>query len=153
MNAVFLAGRMCNEPERVKGKNDKTFVRFTMAVRRNYKTGGEYITDFIECEAWPPLDARVMRIKRTQFFAISGYLETYRHTNVIEVDDEEGKPRKVHGLRVKVRDLTYYGSKLQKEMEMEEMPEDSSSSFAMESGFNGEGFAQITPDDELIPEF
>lgn len=152
MNAVFLAGRMCREPVRVEGKNGKKYVRFTIAVRRNYKTNGEYVTDFIECEAWPPIAERVMRITRTQFFAISGYIETYRHINVVEDDEEEGKPRKIHGMRVKVRDLTFYGSKLQKEMEMEEMPEDKGTEYE-KNGRVESGFVEVTPDDVLIPEF
>lgn len=54
MNIVVLSGRLTKEPV-IKFIGDNTAVcNFTIAVQRPYKDKetGEYITDFIQCQAW-----------------------------------------------------------------------------------------------------
>ena len=46
-------GRLTSKPDVIKCDNsDNRYTRFTIAVERNYKSGDEKITDFINCTAW-----------------------------------------------------------------------------------------------------
>lgn len=50
INTVALTGRLTNHPEIKFTSTGKTYVRFSLAVNRNYKNGdGERESDFIRC--------------------------------------------------------------------------------------------------------
>lgn len=53
MNLVTLIGRLVQNPELSYTVNNKAYCRFTLAVRRNYRSAkGERDADFINCIAW-----------------------------------------------------------------------------------------------------
>ena len=53
LNKIILMGRLTAKPDVIKCDNsDNRYTRFTIAVERNYKSGDEKITDFINCTAW-----------------------------------------------------------------------------------------------------
>lgn len=53
MNTVFLIGRLVKEPEVRYTQTQKSYVRFTLAVDRDYRDDdGKRPTDFIRCAVW-----------------------------------------------------------------------------------------------------
>lgn len=52
MNSVNLIGRTTKNVELKYTTSNKEYVKFTLAVKREYKTNGEYETDWINCIAW-----------------------------------------------------------------------------------------------------
>lgn len=52
MNNITLLGRLAADPELRKTNSDVSYTRFTIAVDRPYKNGGDHVTDWIDCEAW-----------------------------------------------------------------------------------------------------
>ena len=52
-NSCNFIGRITKDPELKKTDNNKEYVAFTLAVKRDYKDGsGNYGADFINCIAW-----------------------------------------------------------------------------------------------------
>jgi len=51
MNTLIISGNIVRDPEE-KVFGDKKLVRFSVAVRQEFKTEGEYLTDYFECVAW-----------------------------------------------------------------------------------------------------
>ena len=53
LNRIILMGRLTAAPELKKTQSGTAYVRFTLAVDRDYKgQSGEKETDFIDCVAW-----------------------------------------------------------------------------------------------------
>ena len=52
MNSCNFTGRLATTPELRKTQDGTSVCRFRIAVRRTYKTNGEYITDFLNIVAW-----------------------------------------------------------------------------------------------------
>ena len=52
LNNVTLMGRLTADPERRQTPNNIPVASFTLAVDRNFSSGGERQTDFIDIIAW-----------------------------------------------------------------------------------------------------
>lgn len=52
LNHITLMGRLTKDPELRSTMSDKNVANFTVAVDRDYNSGSEKQTDFIECVAW-----------------------------------------------------------------------------------------------------
>lgn len=53
MNVCTLTGNLTKDIELSHTVKGTAFVKFTIAVRRNFKSlNGEYVTDFLACVAW-----------------------------------------------------------------------------------------------------
>lgn len=52
LNKVILMGRFTRDPELRSTPQSVSVCNFGIAVTRNYKTGGNYESDFINCVAW-----------------------------------------------------------------------------------------------------
>ena len=52
LNKVILMGRFTKDPELRSTPQSVSVCNFRLAVTRNYKSGGNYESDFIDCVAW-----------------------------------------------------------------------------------------------------
>lgn len=52
LNKVILMGRFTKDPELRSTPQSVSVCNFRLAVTRNYKNGGSYESDFIDCVAW-----------------------------------------------------------------------------------------------------
>ena len=84
MNKVILLGRLARDPEtRYGGANDSMAVcRYTLAVDKKFKKGGEATADFINCISF----GKIAEFAEKYFtkglrVAVSGRIQTGRYTN------------------------------------------------------------------------
>ena len=52
LNHITIMGRLTRDPELRKTQSGVSVAAFTVAVDRDYSSGGEKQTDFIDCVAW-----------------------------------------------------------------------------------------------------
>ena len=52
LNTITIMGRLTKNPELRRTGSGKAVTSFTLAVDRDFNSGGEKETDFIECVAW-----------------------------------------------------------------------------------------------------
>ncbi len=76
MNRVFLIGNLTRDPELTETSSGVAICRFSIAVNRNYTSGGERQTDFFNCTAWRGLGENVARYaKKGNKVAVMGSVE------------------------------------------------------------------------------
>lgn len=78
MNKVILIGRLARDPDLRKTQSGQSFVRFTMAVNRNFKNAnGETEADFISCIAWRnTADAIARFLNKGSRISVEGRIQT-----------------------------------------------------------------------------
>lgn len=78
INLVSLTGRLTNHPEIKFTSSGKTYVRFSLAVNRNFKNvDGEREADFIRCILWGKAgEAFVKFTRKGSLVGVSGRLQT-----------------------------------------------------------------------------
>lgn len=83
LNKVILMGRITKNPERNLLQNDKSVIRFTVAVDRNYKDkDGNIPADFINVVAWNRLAEIVEKYAaKGTLIAVVGNLRTRTYKN------------------------------------------------------------------------
>ena len=87
MNVVNLIGRVTKDIELKYTSSNKEYVKFTLAVNRNFKgASGEYETDFINCITWHH-SAKFMSnyVKKGNRISLTGRIQTGSY------DDKDGK--------------------------------------------------------------
>ena len=96
-------GRLTAKPDVIKCDNsDNRYTRFTIAVERNYKSGDEKITDFINCTAWNSTAIFISKFfDKGNMIAVSGEL------NIDNYTDKDGKNRT--SASVHVSDVSFTG--------------------------------------------
>lgn len=52
MNKILLSGNLCKDIELKYTSTQKAYTKNTIAVKRKYKTNGEYETDFVNIQLW-----------------------------------------------------------------------------------------------------
>ena len=88
INISCCEGRLTRDPEIRQTKTGKPFASFCVAVPRPYKQNGEYLADYIDCEAWGKNATLIERVKKGNMVSIEGSLQTSTFK------DAEGKSRK-----------------------------------------------------------
>lgn len=78
INLVSLTGRLTNHPEIKFTSSGKTYVRFSLAVNRNFKNvDGEREADFIRCILWGKAgEAFIKFTRKGSLVGVSGRLQT-----------------------------------------------------------------------------
>lgn len=106
LNKIILMGRLTAEPEMHVG-NDMTYVRFTIAVERNYKNkSGDKVTDFINCTAW---NSKAEFI--SQYFGKGNMIAVIGELNIDKYDDKDGNARTA--VNVRVTDVSFTGERFE----------------------------------------
>ena len=81
INSVSLTGRLTSHPEIKFTSTGKTYIRFSLAVNRNFKNGdGERETDFIRCILWGKVgEAFIKFTRKGSLVGVSGRLQTQNY--------------------------------------------------------------------------
>ena len=120
MNTVALIGRICHELELKSTQSGTSFVRFTIAVDRNYQPSGkEREADFIDCIAWRQTAEFIKRnFQKGQMIALTGEIQTSNY-------EKDGQKRK--SVEVVVNQVSFCGDKPKSEPsgQFEEITDDS----------------------------
>lgn len=104
INNVTLMGRLTFDPEIKVTPNGVFVCRFAIAVDRNYKTGEERKTNFIDCVAWRGTAEFLGKyFHKGSMIALTGEIQTDIYT------DQNGNKRK--SFDVVVKDVSFCGSK------------------------------------------
>ena len=104
LNSVIIMGRLTADPELRTTTNGLSVTSFTVAVDRNYKSGDERQTDFINCVAWRQTADFVTRFfKKGQMIAVQGSLQVRNY------EDKNGNKRTAYD--VVADNVSFCGSK------------------------------------------
>ena len=77
LNTINLQGRITDDPEIKQTTNGVSVVSFTLAVDRNYQSGSDKKTDFINCVAWRGTADFICRnFNRGKMMVVNGSLQT-----------------------------------------------------------------------------
>lgn len=100
-------GRLTAKPDVINCDNsDNRYTRFTIAVERNYKSGDEKITDFINCTAWNSTAIFISKFfDKGNMIAVSGEL------NIDNYTDKDGNKRT--SANVHVADVSFTGERFE----------------------------------------
>lgn len=105
LNKIVLMGRLTAKPDVIKCDNsDNRYTRFTIAVERNYKSGDEKITDFINCTAW-----NSTAIFISKFFDKGNMIAVTGELNIDSYTDKDGNKRT--SANVHVSDVSFTGER------------------------------------------
>jgi len=81
-NLVVLTGRLTADPELKTTTNGTSVTSFSIAVNRNYRSGEEPQTDFINIVAWNKTAEFITRFfKKGNLIGIEGSIRTRRYTD------------------------------------------------------------------------
>ena len=104
-------GRLTAKPDVIKCDNsDNRYTRFTIAVERNYKSGDEKITDFINCTAWNSTAVFI-----SKFFDKGNMIAVTGELNIDNYTDKDGKNRT--SASVHVSDVSFTGERFEQQNE------------------------------------
>lgn len=78
INNITLVGRLTRDPELMKTQSNISYVRFTLAVNRNFTNQeGETDADFISCIAWRGQAENLARfMNKGALIGVTGRIET-----------------------------------------------------------------------------
>lgn len=111
MNKVVLVGRITKDPELKRTSSDITYVQFTIAVNRPYKSNtGERQADFIGCVAWRQTAEVICKyVRKGQQIGVDGSIQTrsYDDSNGVKHYVTEVLVENFHFLEAKKEDGNY----------------------------------------------
>lgn len=82
LNLVVQTGRMTHDPEMRTTGAGIPVTSFSIAVQRNYKTGDEYLTDFLDCVAWRSTAEFICKhFRKGSMITVVGNLETRKYVD------------------------------------------------------------------------
>jgi single-strand DNA-binding protein len=88
LNHISIMGRICNDIELRRTGSGVPVASFTVAVDRDFKSGGEKETDFIDCVAWRNTAEFVERnFSKGKMIIVAGRLQIRKWT------DKDGNKR------------------------------------------------------------
>ncbi len=104
LNSVIIMGRLTADPELRTTTSGLSVTSFTVAVDRNYRSGDERQTDFINCVAWRATADFVTRyFRKGQMIAVQGSLQVRNY------EDKNGNKRTAYD--VVADNVSFCGSK------------------------------------------
>ncbi len=143
LNKVMLMGRFTKDPELRSTPQGVSVCNFRLAVPRNYKTGGSYESDFIDCVAWRNTAEFISKyFKVGNLVCVEGSLQSRSW-------EQDGQRRTA--IDVVVENTYFVESKKSGENGGDYVPggaiEDSAP--ASKEEFSSEGFSAIDAEDDL----
>ena len=133
MNKVIIIGRNTKDIELKQTTSGTSVVEFSVAVKRTFKTNGEYESDFFNCVAYSKTAETISRyVKKGDMIGLEGRLQTRNYTN------REGK--KVYVTEIVVENVEFLQTKKQDEQKQIEADTDP---------FKNSQFEELKTDDDL----
>ena len=138
INTVVLMGRITATPELKKTTSGISVVSFSVAVDRNYRSGNERQTDFINVVAWRQTAEFICNyFKKGQMIAVEGSIQTRNY------EDRNGNKRTA--FEVVANNVSFCGEK----REGGSAPADNDVAPASFSNAGAEDFTEFSGDDDL----
>ncbi|MEE1186001.1 MAG: single-stranded DNA-binding protein [Acutalibacteraceae bacterium] len=82
LNKVVLMGRLTDNPELRHTSNDVALATFTLAVERNFRSGDERVTDFLDIVCWRNTAEYVSKyFVKGQLVAVEGSIQVRSYTD------------------------------------------------------------------------
>lgn len=82
LNKVILMGRLTNNPELRHTANDIALATFTLAVERNFRSGDDRVTDFLDIVCWRSTAEHVAKyFVKGQLVAVEGSIQVRSYTD------------------------------------------------------------------------
>ena len=82
LNKVVLMGRLTDNPELRHTSNDVALATFTLAVERNFRSGDERVTDFLDIVCWRSTAEYVSKyFVKGQLVAVEGSIQVRSYTD------------------------------------------------------------------------
>ena len=104
INNIVLTGRLTTQPELKTTTNGISVLSFSIAVERNYSSGGERQTDFINCVAYRGTAEFISRyFSKGEMIALTGSLQMRKY------ETQQGEKRTVY--EVVINEVSFCGSK------------------------------------------
>ena len=105
MNNFNAIGRVCNDLEIMKSKNNKEYLKFDLAIPSNYKTkDGEKETDFVSCIAFNNLATLISNyVEKGDRIGIIGQLKSNNY--------ETAEGSKVRGISIVLEKIDFISIK------------------------------------------
>lgn len=104
LNHIVIQGRLTKEPEIKTTNNGTTLANFTVACDRDYQSGSERQTDFVECIAFKNTASFIERnFRKGQMILVSGRLQSRKW------EDRNGNSRT--SWEVVTNDVNFCGDK------------------------------------------
>ena len=123
MNNICIIGRLTADPDTRTTQSGISVSMANIAVDRDYKSGGERITDFIPCVFWRGLSDFVSKyFKKGDMIAVTGSLESRKYK------DKDGNNRTVW--EVKAAKVNFCGGKKEAQQDNTQTFEDVSDEFS-----------------------
>lgn len=142
LNTAIIMGRLTVDPELRTTQTGILVTSFTVAVDRNYKSGEERHTDFINVVAWRGTADFVSRyFKKGQMIAVQGSIQTRNY------EDKNGNKRTA--VEIVADNVSFCGSKNESNNRMP-TTDISTESFSVLPDTDG-GFSFGANDDEGLP--
>ena len=137
LNSIIIMGRLTNFPEVKTTQSGISVCSFTVAVERQYISGGERETDFIDCVAWRNTADFVKKwFTKGQMIAVQGELQTRNY------EDKNGNKRKA--TEIVVSNVSFCGDKKQEGNGLEQMAQKTE-----QEELSQGTFTEIPDDDDL----
>ena len=115
LNLCAISGRLTRDPSVKQTQNGVSVATFTVAVDRDFKSGGEKEADFINCVAWRSAVEFIGKyFEKGSAITVTGRIQTRTFT------DKEGEKRTATEVVV---DRSYFGEK-KKDMFVEDDVDD-----------------------------
>ena len=153
LNSVIIMGRLTADPELRTTTSGLSVTSFTVAVDRNYKSGDERQTDFINCVAWRATADFVTRyFRKGQMIAVQGSLQVRNY------EDKNGNKRTAYD--VVADNVSFCGSKSETGNNFGAQRQESAPAVSYQSADAGSisvlpddnsGFPFVADDDEGLP--
>lgn len=116
MNKVVIIGRNTRDVELKQTSSGTAVAEFSIAVKRNFKTNGQYESDFFDCVAYGKTAELISQyVKKGDMVGIDGRLQTRNYTN------KEG--RKVYVTEIIVENVEFLATKKQETIEAPKLEE------------------------------
>lgn len=110
MNKVVIIGRNTRDVELKQTSSGTAVAEFSIAVKRSFKTNGQYESDFFDCVAYGKTAELISQyVKKGDMVGIDGRLQTRNYTN------KEG--RKVYVTEIIVENVEFLSTKKQETVE------------------------------------
>ena len=140
LNKVVLMGRFTRDPELRSTPQGVSVCNFSLGVTRNYKTGGNYESDFINCVAWRNTAEFISKyFKKGNLVCVEGTLQSRSW-------EQDGVKRQTVEVMV---ENTYFVENKKGQDNDGSVGFDAPESAPVKETFSSEGFSAIDADDDL----
>lgn len=141
LNTVVIMGRLCSAPEIKKTSSGISVTSFTVAIDRNYKSGEDKVTDFINVAAWRGTAEFICNyFKKGQMIAVEGSIQSRNY------EDKDGNKRTA--FEVVASNVSFCGDK-SSETKNDSLSVISGKLVTNSVPSNQDGFEEITFDGDL----